>query len=339
MATDANGNDTVTGNPTVYGDDGQPVAQSTGYTGPAGPVPATKTAPAQTAQQPQAMDYSSLFQPGYLGNPTTINPATTTGSQYDLGSLLSQWMNPGGPQAAGGVDANQFGAGNTIQSLLQGFAPQAQRSTNNLNQTLADFGVSGGQAVGAQTQLQAQLAAALSPSIASAIQSSQGQQLSALQGNQGAQVSQNNLAAQLQGTNYGQQNSALANALGTNTANNQQANLSNQSATNNAAQYNATAANSTNAANVGQQNLSQQQMITNMLNQYYAQMGAFNQINNGGQTGSNNQALQYGGQVTTSDPFGQFMGALGQAGQAYTAGGGKFGGGGAPPPGVGAVPG
>lgn len=288
-------------------DNGQPAQPAPPQPDQSLPTPTAAGAyPASNAQT----DYSKLFQPGYLGAPTTVAPTNTNAAQTDLSKLLAGWQNPQGPQAAGAIDPTQFGSNQTIMQLLQGFAPQAQRSTNNLNQTLADFGVSGGQAVGANTQLQAQLAAALGPSIASAIQNSQGNTLSALGQNQGAEVSQNNLAAQLRGTNAGQYNAAFASGLGQNTANEQQTNLANQSAANTANGYNADIFNRTNAANVSQQNQSQQQAITNMLNQYYAQMGAFNQINSGGQGAANNQAIQYGSQVTQqADPFTTIFGA------------------------------
>lgn len=188
---------------------------------------------------------SSLFQPAYLGAPATVNPATIGTQQFS-------------PQA-------------TIQQLLQGFAPQQQSAQNNLTQMLADFGVGGGQAVGAENQFQAQQSAALAPTIASAIQNSQGNTLSA------------------DTTNVGSVNSA--------------------------ANLNANDINSTNLTNTNIQNSAQQQLINDMLNQYYAQLGAFNQINTGGQGAANQNAVNYGQDITVQqDPFTQIFGALAGAG-------------------------
>src|SRR5271166_2522236 len=108
------------------------------------------------APQPQGTGSGAgLTQPGYLGAPSTL-------------------------------DMSQFSPNATIQELLAGFAPQAQSAGNNLNQTLADFGINGGQAVSAMSQLQAQLGGALAPSIAGAIQNSQGNLLQGGEFNAGA---------------------------------------------------------------------------------------------------------------------------------------------------------
>lgn len=338
---------------------------------------AQQAAPAATPPAPGTVGAStSLSQPGYLGAPATVAPTTyaaqganpqvagansSNAAQLDLHSLLSQWQAPTQASAVGNVSApgldsgllNSLGSNQTIAALLQGFAPQAAQSTQNLNQTLANFGVTGGQNVAANTQLQAQLAAALSPSIASAIQNSQGNQLNAGEfgagqtqqanlANQSTHLSQNNLNAQLQGTNVGQQNSALLSALGINTSNQQQTNLANQQAQNQgmefnanavnqgnqfnanagnqagqfnanssnaAANYNANAQNATNAANVSQFNNSNQTALNQMINDYLAQLGQFGNINGAGQNAGNQNAINYGQDISTSDPLGELIGA------------------------------
>lgn len=62
----------------------------------------------------------------------------------------------------------------TLQMILQGFAPQAQSSTNALNNQLAAMGIQGGGALDAQTALQRQLASGIAPSLGQAVQSAQG---------------------------------------------------------------------------------------------------------------------------------------------------------------------
>ena len=234
-----------------------------------------------TVQQPapQQGAGASFAQPGYLGAPATINPSTYSASGYNATGIDPSLMSALDPTS-------------TINYILQGFAPQAQSAENNLNQTLANFGINGGQAVGAATQLQAQLGGALAPTLASAIQNAQGNLLNAGEFNAGAQ----NTAGAF---NAGAQN---------------QSGQFNAGAANNANQYNAEATNTTNAANVGQYNKSQQQMMQDLLQQWALQYGAFNNVNQAGQGAQNNQAVQFGGEVTTSDPFGAIFGPLAQAG-------------------------
>lgn len=283
------------------------------YGGAAQPQPQTQTAAqqatqAQPAAQANSANYASLFQPGYLGAPATVNPTQAGAGTVDIGQLMQGWQ--GSSQLAPSL-TNSLGSSSTIQQLLQGFAPQAQNSTNQLNQTLADFGVGGGQAVGAQTQLQSQLAASLAPSIASAIQNSQGNQLAAGEANQGAA-----------NTNTNALNSIFGSTLGQNANNLQSTNQFNAGSQNTADQYNASALNSTNAANVGQQNQTNATTLQDLMNQYNAQLGAFSSINTGGQTAGNQNAVNYGQDITTTqDPFTQIFGDLagagGQIGAAY----------------------
>src|SRR5271165_4068240 len=80
------------------------------------------------------------------------------------------------PQAQATYYGGTADPSQVIQQILQGFAPQAQSAQNSLNATLAESGLAGGPNVSAQEQLQGQEAAGLAPSIANAIQFSQGQQ-------------------------------------------------------------------------------------------------------------------------------------------------------------------
>lgn len=321
------------------------------YAPMAGAAQAPAQAPAAPAQQQSA---SSLFQPGYLGTPSTytastVTPGTSQGttanaSQYDLNSLYGNWGGASGYNAST-LDPNllnSLGSNQTTALLQQSFQPGDQNSNNNLQAQLAAYGVTGGQAVGAMTQLQAQLAAAHSPALASAIQNSQANQLNAGQFNSNALNSQGQFNAGAQNTNTNTLNSLLGNALGQNNSNQESTNqfnatqgqqnnqynttndlnaaLANQQSTNVANNYNATAQNNTNAANVGEYNQSQNQQLNALLQQYYAQMNAFNGINGASQTAGNTNATNYGQDITVSDPFGQVFGALGSAGAAYAGG-------------------
>lgn len=254
----------------------------------------------------------NLFQPGYLGAPATVAPSYAA-------APTAQGTQAQGTQAqAAQLDPNllaSLGSNATIQQLLTGAAPQEQNASNQLTQMLADYGVGGGQAVGAQTQLQAQLMSALAPSIASAIQSSQSNTLNAGEFDTSNQQSTNNLNAtqgqQLNEFNAtgGQQNNQF------NASNALTAALQNAQAGTGASTYNANALNSTNAANVGQQNQSQEELINQMLNQYYAQLGDFSNINTSGQGASNQNAVNYGNDITTTpNPFAQIFGQLAQTG-------------------------
>ncbi len=121
-----------------------------------------------------------VAQPQTTWNAQQQNPNQPTSTQNPYGNAGSNYQQPSY------VDMSQFSPNATIQQILTGFAPQAQNSENQLNQTLADFGVNGGQAVGAMSQLQGQLAGALGPTLANAIQGSQGMQLQGGEFNSGA---------------------------------------------------------------------------------------------------------------------------------------------------------
>jgi hypothetical protein len=106
----------------------------------------------------------------------TVNNQVSTQPQY-----LQQPPTAQATYYGGSVDPSQ-----TIQQILQGFAPQVQSSQNALNSTLAASGLAGGPNVSAQEQLQGQLASGIAPSIANAIQFAQGENQQAGLSNTGA---------------------------------------------------------------------------------------------------------------------------------------------------------
>lgn len=106
----------------------------------------------------------------------------------------------------------------SIQQVLQGFQPQAQQSTSDLNSTLAAMGIVGGGAQQAQTMLQGQLASSLAPTLASVIQNSQGM---------GLQQSLANASANNQMTGLNIQDILGTNMYNTSAYNNAQSQLAN----------------------------------------------------------------------------------------------------------------
>jgi hypothetical protein len=152
-------------------------------------------------------------------NPNQPNPAqnpyapTNTG-QTGSGAALTQ------PSY---VNLGQFSPQQTLQYLQQGFAPQDASATNNLNSTLADFGINGGQAVGAMSELQAQLAGAQAPTLANAIEGSQANLLQGGEFNSGAfnNAQQQQLQDQLglYGMNLGDVASIIGSGQGAGNAN------------------------------------------------------------------------------------------------------------------------
>lgn len=172
-----------------------------------------------TAQPNAAQKQPNPLQPSYLpGAPqgaATVGRATTGRAS----TLSPQQINALGPQA-------------TLQQILAGFQPQARQAQGALNSQLAGMGIVGGGAQGATQDLQGQLASSLAPTLASAIQNSQGMQLGAEQGNQNAQNAMTglNVGATNQQTlaNQGAQNQMtgmnVGNVMNTNLANQQAAN-------------------------------------------------------------------------------------------------------------------
>lgn len=81
---------------------------------------------------------------------------------------------PAPPQGQATLSGANVDPSATIQQILAGFMPQARQSTSALNNQLAAAGIVGGGAQDAQQQLQGQLASSLGPTLANAIQTSQG---------------------------------------------------------------------------------------------------------------------------------------------------------------------
>jgi hypothetical protein len=118
------------------------------------------------------------------------------------------------------LDPNQ-----TIQMILQGFAPQAASANRNFMDTMALSGLSGGPVQSGEAQLQGQLATGLAPELGNAIQGSQGMQLQQALANAGAwnqqgmfnageaNTSGRDLASMLYG-GWGQQLGQMGNILG-----------------------------------------------------------------------------------------------------------------------------
>lgn len=217
--------------------------------------------PQPQAQAPQAQAHPAAanpLQPTYMPTAPTVNATMGQAAQSNAPTQLNQGLvNSLGPQA-------------TIQQIMQGFAPQAAQSTAALNNTLAAMGIVGGGAQDAQTMLQGQLASSLAPTLANAIQNSQGNQLNAGEFgvNNGLQQSMNNAGMQQQQT--------LANQSASN-----QANLYNGTNDFNTNQYNATAAN--NSGN---------ELANYMMQAYSMPFGAYNNINSMGLGGASSLAQQ-----------------------------------------------
>ena len=195
----------------------QPTAQQAAPGAQQQPAQMFSLKQAQAGMTPQqiASYRSALNKPINPGNTFAMMPLNPN-QQNPLGSLRSALnANAGGAQtgtaaqggnagatqgggAAGGgkstadplqpsyINANQFGPKQSIQDILAGFEPQARMAQSDLNSQLAAAGIVGGGATGATQALQGQLTSSLAPTLASAIQNSQGMQLTADQANQQA---------------------------------------------------------------------------------------------------------------------------------------------------------
>lgn len=154
-------------------------------------------------QQQQQSQYNPL-QPFYQSQPSWLNPSYAQGAQSGYNTNLPSWLS--GPNGF-------LGPQQTIQQILQGFAPQAAQSTDALNNSLAAAGIVGGPALTAQSELQGQLASSLAPTLAQAIQGSQANVLGAqeFQSGQGLQQALQN--AQL-AEQTGLANQGAANQIG-----------------------------------------------------------------------------------------------------------------------------
>jgi hypothetical protein len=247
----------------------------------------------QTAPQlPGALNTTQAYAPT-LFNPSSLAQvqATTYGGTP---TPQTATVNPNQVQQIAQSNTPDLSANATITQILQAFQPQQRTAQAQLQDQLAASGLSGGPALAAQDNLQTQLTQALAPTLASAIQQSQSNQLQSgqfdttqlvntLNNNMSALNSNNQLGAQLQ----------------------QQTGLANMDALNTANTTNAGAANSVNAANVSAQNQSQQQYLSALLQQYQNQFAAFNSINDAGLSTQNtisaNGANNFG--TAASDPF------------------------------------
>lgn len=188
---------------------------------------------------------ASPLQPFYLPNAPTVKPATFAGARSSAPTgLTPQQLQALSPQT-------------TIAQIQAGALPEFANAQRSLNDQLAAMGIVGGGALDATAALQKQLLSSLAPTLANAIQTSQG----------------NTLQAQEFGLQGGLQQ-ALANAgflqqAGTeNTQAANTTNLANLQSLINQQTYN------TNAANTGNQNL------WNALQSAWAgPFNAFNSIN------------------------------------------------------------
>jgi hypothetical protein len=221
-----------------------PLLNAAGDSSAIGQMPST-TSPSTPSGAAIAGGYNPL-QPAYLQQPATLN-ATTVNPSYLSSGLL-----------------NSLGSGQTIAQLQAGVAPQNQQQDQQMMQMLATAGLAPSSTAGqtAFNNLAQQQNAGIAPSIAAAIQNSQGNQLNAGQFNANA-------------GNTG----SLYNAGAMNTANAQ--NLQNQLAQQ---QYNASAYNGAG-----------QDYFNALTGAYNNNANAFNALNSAGLSGSQGLAGQQSG--------------------------------------------
>ena len=227
-------------------------AQDAGQTNTSGPqlgstVNGDTMAPAPTAAQlagPQnpaiAGGYNPL-QPSYLGAPPTLNATTAQGQTYNPTGYNAQGLSPQLMQS--------LGAGSTINSLVGANQPQFQQQDQQMMQMLATAGLAPSSTAGqtAFNNLAQQQLAGMDPSIASAIQNSQSNQL-----------------------NAGQFNAGVGNAAG----------QFNAGAANTAGQYNAGNLQQAGQFNANAQNTASGQNLSNYLNQQLYNANAYNTAGN-----------------------------------------------------------
>jgi hypothetical protein len=296
----------VTGKPQVLGADGLPVpgantpgvssGQQTGFSGlqnaPVAPgitAPGAPTVAGSTSYNPTTINPNSLAQV----NPTMYGGTTEAPTATQNLGQVSGIANSGTPDLSSNA---------TIQQLLSGFQPQVTEQNGQLAQQLAQFGLSGGPAVAAQNNLDVQQTQAEAPSIASAIQNSQSNQLNQAQFGSTAQL--NALNANQSATNATNQAQASLN---------QQTGLANQDASNTANTANVGAQNATLAANTSAQNAAQQAYLQQLQSQWLDQFSAYNSINDAG-LGAQNQISVSGAQdypvPSTSSPYSGLSSAI-----------------------------
>ena len=122
-------------------------------------------------------------QGGNLAQPGTqqMQPG---GGQQGYNPLQPTYA-PAPPQGQATLSNINLSPQQTIAQIMKGFMPAQRQATSSLNNTLASSGIVGGGAQGAQNLLQGQLSASLAPTLANAIQGSQGMQLQQGLGNAG----------------------------------------------------------------------------------------------------------------------------------------------------------
>lgn len=103
----------------------------------------------------------------------------------------------------------------TIGQIYTAFQPQANQAEMNLSDTLAEYGISGGEGVAQQDALQSSLAEGLAPELGNAIMGAQGNVLNAneFNANQGQNAAEFNAGATNNMTDFNLQN-AIATATG-----------------------------------------------------------------------------------------------------------------------------
>jgi hypothetical protein len=270
-------------------------------------------------QDPNALRQVVAAQ--YNGAGAGLNPAAQVGNtQIGPTSLL----NPNQIKGITQGNSPDLSTNATIQQLLAGFQPEITSQNGQLANQLAQFGLSGGPAVAAQNNLDVRQTQAEAPSIASAIQNSQANQMNqgqfnsnaliqALTGNAGAINSQNLIQAQMN------QQAGLSNQSAINSQSQlgaqlrQQAGLANMDASNTANTANVGAYNSTLEANTAAKNAAQQAYLQQLQSQWYDQFAAQNAINDAGLGAQNSiavQGQQNFGTPSTSDPFSGAQSAL-----------------------------
>jgi hypothetical protein len=116
---------------------------------------------------------------------------------------------PSPPQGVAATSNINLSPNATIAKIMQGFLPQERQATNAMNNQLAAGGIVGGGAQGAQQLLQGQLSSSIAPTLANAIQGSQGMELQQALGNAGMTNSMNSQNLQdWMGTNQFNANAA-----------------------------------------------------------------------------------------------------------------------------------
>jgi hypothetical protein len=269
-------------------------------------------------------NYSSPnpLQPYYMSNPTmgqaTYGTAASMGAAQSSANpyLSDQLMQALSPDS-------------TIGQIYSSFMPQAAQANNALQNQLAAAGIVGGGAIDAQNQLQANLSASLGNALAGAIQNAQGNML------QGSEFgSGQNMQQSLANANFLQQ------ALAQNAGFQQQMGLANMQAGNDMTVQNLRDIIGQQSANTQLANNAQNALANALLNNYYNNFNAFQNVNSAGLNGGigitqqglsnagslgNIAANAYG--ISSSSPFAGLGSALGYAfggGQAQPSTGGGF---------------